>query len=181
MTCRLCTAVKKGPMTCRLCTAVKRGPMTCRLCTAVKRGPMTRAQLCTCVQQWRGGSHSPVPPSSAPRSLQLPSPGPDIRRVVKSYAELGTRQHCRDNVTMFSGQNTVDNGIMSSLVVAPLFRHSGLSIFSILSRLCSYVTLWRCLWREAKRWLRAQLWSLVNVTSSTSYPHYRPEALEAVH
>ena len=39
---------------------------------------------------------------------------------VMPFAELGSRQHCRDNVTMLSGQNTVDYGIMSIFVGAIL-------------------------------------------------------------
>ena len=44
------------------------------------------------------------------------------------FPELGQRQHCRDNVTMFSGQTMVDYCIM--VVVATPFRHRGLHIFA---------------------------------------------------
>ena len=37
------------------------------------------------------------------------------------HSELGTRQHCRDNVTMFSSQKTVDYCIIASFNGATLF------------------------------------------------------------
>ena len=54
--------------------------------------------------------------------------------------ELGTRQHCRENGTMFSGQKTVDDDIMSIFVVATLFRHRGFKNCPIFSRLSSSTT-----------------------------------------
>ena len=39
------------------------------------------------------------------------------------------RQHCRNNVTMFSDQQTVDYGIMSIFVAATPFRNPGLNVF----------------------------------------------------
>ena len=46
-------------------------------------------------------------------------------------AELGTRQHRRDNVTMFSGHTIGAYSIMAKFVVTNQFRHRGLNIFRI--------------------------------------------------
>ena len=47
-------------------------------------------------------------------------------------SELGTlRQHCRDNVTMLSGQTIVAFCMNAFSVVATLFRHRGLKLFRI--------------------------------------------------
>ena len=45
-------------------------------------------------------------------------------------AELGTRQQCRVNVTMFSGHKTVSYCIMTMFVVAIPFRRRDLKTFS---------------------------------------------------
>ena len=45
------------------------------------------------------------------------------------FLELGTRQHCRNNVTMFSGQKMVDYCRMSKVDVDSPFRHQGLNVF----------------------------------------------------
>ena len=42
--------------------------------------------------------------------------------------ELGTRQHCRDNMTMFSGVKVVGYCIITISVVATPFRHRDLNI-----------------------------------------------------
>ena len=47
------------------------------------------------------------------------------------FSELGTRQHCRDNGGMFSGQKMVVCYIMSIFVVATPFRHQGRNICHI--------------------------------------------------
>ena len=44
--------------------------------------------------------------------------------TVYYKAELGTQQHCRDNVTMFSGQKIVDYDIMTIFVVAYLYTEA---------------------------------------------------------
>ena len=44
---------------------------------------------------------------------------------------MGTRQHCRDNVTMFSGQEKVVYCIRVIFVAATPFRRRGLNIFRI--------------------------------------------------
>ena len=59
-------------------------------------------------------------------------------------AELGTRQQCRDNVTMFSGHKTVSYCIMPIFVVAIPFRRRHLKLFRIFSCLLSSITLSRC-------------------------------------
>ena len=46
-------------------------------------------------------------------------------------AELGTRQYCRDNVTMFSGQKVVCYCNITIFVVATSSRHRDLNIFRI--------------------------------------------------
>ena len=71
--------------------------------------------------------------------------------------ELGTRQHWRDNVTMFSGQQMIDYCRMSVLVAATLSRHQGLNTSRIFSRQWSSITLWRCHCRQAIQLSRAQL------------------------
>ena len=81
-----------------------------------------------------------------------------LRNRVFLYSELGTRQHCRDNVTMFVGYC-----IFTTFVVASPFRHRALKMFRIFS--CpssSYIYIvalplsrYRC--REAKNLSRAQL------------------------
>ena len=58
------------------------------------------------------------------------------RTKIRSFskilkAELGTRQHCRENVVMFSGQKMVDNCILTIFVVATPCKHRGLHIFLI--------------------------------------------------
>ena len=53
------------------------------------------------------------------------------RDTEARLAELGTRQHCRDNVTMFSGNTIVAYSIMAKFVVTNQFRHRGLNIFRI--------------------------------------------------
>ena len=45
--------------------------------------------------------------------------------------ELGTWQHCRDNVTMFSGLKVVGYFIINIFVVATPFRHRDPKIFRI--------------------------------------------------
>ena len=63
------------------------------------------------------------------------------------FAELGTRQHCRDNATTSSGQKTVDYVILSIFVLATPFRHPGLDTFRISSCLWSHIKLSRCRFR----------------------------------
>ena len=57
----------------------------------------------------------------------------------------------RDGVTMFSGQTTVEYGIMPFFVVAAPFRGSGLDIFCIFSCLWSSIALSLCRCCEAKK------------------------------
>ena len=45
------------------------------------------------------------------------------------FAELGTRQHCRDNVTMFSDQKVVGSYIITIFIVATPSRHWDFIIF----------------------------------------------------
>ena len=49
------------------------------------------------------------------------------------YAELGTQQFCRGNVTMFSGHKVVFNCHFTIFVVATPSRHWGLTIFRLFS------------------------------------------------
>ena len=71
-------------------------------------------------------------------------------------AELGTRQHSRDNVKMFLGQTIVDYCIMSIFVAAASsFRHQVPTIFWIFTCQWSSTEL-RC--GEAKQLSCAQLW-----------------------
>ena len=55
------------------------------------------------------------------------------RDTEARLAELGTRQHCRDNVTMLSGRKVVGFSIFTIFVVATLARHRDLNIFRIFS------------------------------------------------
>ena len=50
--------------------------------------------------------------------IETLSPREIFTRIYCYFPELGTRQHCRDNVTMSSGQKIVDYCIMSMLIVA---------------------------------------------------------------
>ena len=77
----------------------------------------------------------------------------------QSWAE---RQHCRDNVTMFSGHKIVGYCIMSIFVVATPVRHRDLTgtIFCIGSVKLHNIVGCRC--REAQKLLRAQLCKLYN-------------------
>ena len=67
-----------------------------------------------------------------------------------SYPELGTRQHCRDNVTMISGHKIVGYCIMSIFAGAAQFSGQWSSITK------------RCRCREAKQLSRAQLCSYLD-------------------
>ena len=57
----------------------------------------------------------------------------NVLRDERVFLELGTRQHCHDNVTLFSGQKVVDYCIVSLFAAATLFRHLGLDIVRIFS------------------------------------------------
>ena len=72
---------------------------------------------------------------------------------------VGTRQFCRDNVTMLSGNKVVCNFYFTIFIVATPSRHWGLTIFRFFSSpwLVPEAIL-RC--REAKKLSRAQLWYL---------------------
>ena len=59
-----------------------------------------------------------------------PSPPPAL---CYPYPELGTLQHCRDNVTMFSGHTIAGSCIVSMFVVASPFIHRNLKNFRIFS------------------------------------------------
>ena len=62
------------------------------------------------------------------------SPTAQLAKTLFEWcAELGTWQHCRDNVTMFSGQLNIDYYRMSIILVATPLRHRGLNMFSIFS------------------------------------------------
>ena len=69
-----------------------------------------------------------------------------------TYSDLGMRQHCRDNVTMFSGRKMVDYCLI--FVLASSFMHR----CRFLSLMLYYCTLARCRCREAIQLSRAQLW-----------------------
>ena len=59
-------------------------------------------------------------------------------------AELGTRQHCPDNFSMFAGHKIIDYCIMSVFVAGTQFRHQVLKIFLIFFlslKLCYVVAL----------------------------------------
>ena len=65
------------------------------------------------------------------------------------YAELGTRQYCCDNVTMFSGHKVVCLSNITVFCVATASRHRDLNIFRICSGPWGSFTLSRCRYREA--------------------------------
>ena len=67
------------------------------------------------------------------QGFQRGNTAPVTTHCYPCFSELGTRQHCRDSATMFSGQITVDCCIMSIFIVATPFRHRGLYIFRIFS------------------------------------------------
>ena len=82
------------------------------------------------------------------------------------WTELGTRQFCRDNVTMLAGHKVVCNCHFIKFIVATPSRHLGLTIcrfFScpLLVLEATYITLSRCHGREAKKLSRAQLWGWI--------------------
>ena len=86
-----------------------------------------------------------------PASLSYPSG----RWVIKTFlnTELGPRQYCRDNVTMFSAHKMVVYCILSIVVVVTPVRHQDNNIFLIFSCPWSAITLFvvafkRC--RESK-------------------------------
>ena len=72
-----------------------------------------------------------------------------------TFPELGTPQHCRDNVTMFSDHTVVGYSNITLFVVATTFRHRALKIFRILSCIWSSITLSRCRCRKAYKLSRA--------------------------
>ena len=83
-------------------------------------------------------------------------------------SELGTRQHCRDNVTMFSGLKAVEFCIFTIFAVATPSSHRAL-IFFLYFFSCPWgsmysITLSRCRCRKAKQLSRAQLWLVLQVT-----------------
>ena len=51
------------------------------------------------------------------------------RLYAYKFSELGTQQHCRDNVTMFSGHTVIGYCIITIFIVATPFRHRDLNIF----------------------------------------------------
>ena len=57
-----------------------------------------------------------------------------VLKVRACFVELGTRQHYRDNVTMFSGQKVVGYCILIQFIVTTSFRHRDLNIFYIFFR-----------------------------------------------
>ena len=74
-----------------------------------------------------------------------------------TVAELGTRQYCRNNETVFSGHKVVCYCNITLFGVAPPSRHRDLNIFRIFSGPCCSITLSRCRCREAIQFSRAQL------------------------
>ena len=97
-----------------------------------------------------------VPPSKPEVSLQLLA---DM--FASELAELGTRQHYRDSVTMFSGHKMVAYSIMSLFFVATPFRHRNSRyryhfsyFFLSLNLYCG--TLSRCRCCKAKKLSRVQ-------------------------
>ena len=75
--------------------------------------------------------------------------------------ELGTRQHCRDNLTIFSGHKIVGYCIMLQLLHLDT---ETLTFFIFVSGHRSFITLSRCNCRKAKQLSRAQL-SLLPILS----------------
>ena len=82
---------------------------------------------------------------------------------VDVFAELGTRQHCRDNVTMFSGQIIVYYCVyircgwllhLDTEAIQFLYFVLSLKLYYAVTLLSS------CNCREAKQLLRAQLCSV---------------------
>ena len=65
------------------------------------------------------------------------------QQVQQRWPELGPRQHCRDNVTMFSGLKVVGFCTFTIFVVATPSRHQDLNIFRIFSCPWGSVTLSR--------------------------------------
>ena len=57
--------------------------------------------------------------------------GHDCPILFTYLSELGTRQHCRVSVTVFSSQQIVDYCIMPAFVVANPLKHRGFNIFRI--------------------------------------------------
>ena len=80
---------------------------------------------------------------------------------MNSFSELGTRQHCRDRVTVFSRQKNVDYWIMSIFDMATPFLY-----FFLLRKLYYFVAL--SLSEKLKKFTRAQLCSFLTKDSSSA-------------
>ena len=76
-------------------------------------------------------------------------------------SELGTRQYCRDNKTMFSGNKYVCYCNITITGVETPSRHQYQNIFRILCGPWDSITLSCCRCREAIIFSRAQLWILM--------------------
>ena len=85
--------------------------------------------------------------STVPRSWERPW---RRTRRKKLSCQLGTRQHCRDNVTMFSGQKMID------------YLDNEALIFLVFSCHWSSITLLHCRCRKAKKLSRVQLCPFIN-------------------
>ena len=139
--------------------------------------PVTWDQLPGCRRCWhwgwgrwrhasRGWRRCWWPGPSPPPPSRSPSARPKLQSWARDNTATTSRQHCRDNVNMPSGQNIVDYCKMSRFVVATpfTFGHQGLHIFIFfLSLLCCRcrIVLSYCRCREAKKCPRAQLCPIV--------------------
>ena len=104
-----------------------------------------------------GSDVEPEPPS------WLAGAGPKLKG--STTLELGTRQHGRVNVTLFSGHKGVGYCNITKVVVVSPFRHKDIIIFLIFS--CPEISIMflRCRCSEAKKMSRARfcfiIWSLM--------------------
>ena len=85
----------------------------------------------------------------------------NFNKRLNRLLELGMRQYCRDNETMFSGHKVVCYCNFTTFGVATPSRHRDLNIFQFFSGSCGSITLSRCCCREAIKLSRAQLCKLL--------------------
>ena len=74
-----------------------------------------------------------------------------VKKGRQTWAELGTRQFCCDNVTMLSGHKAVCNCHFTIFIVATPSKHWGLTIFRFFSGPWGYINLSPCRCRENKK------------------------------